>query len=366
MSKTRAQGRVTLAHVAERAGVSVATVSLILSARKGWIDQFRPATIEAVRRAADRLGYRANLFASGLPTQGSHFFALVLTGIEPRSIGTWHHWGFEGALLAGAIEEATRGGVYPILATADADADDEQLQPVYQIIDGGVFGTVVRTPGTLLDRFLRARVKQRQRVVVVFPSRLATWPANAIDVDNKAIGETVGALLDARCRKRWALVHYKSRREAWCLRMAGLKNVAERVGAKLHDVVVPTGLDESELANVLGPRLNHLQPDGLFAVDSVSAAGSVLAAHRFGIRVAEDLDMVGCDCSAWRIGSLPTMTAVDVSWNEVGALALRKLLGMCESGEATFETILMKPRIVPGGSCPLPPDWTAPSAMTSA
>jgi DNA-binding LacI/PurR family transcriptional regulator len=90
-----------------------------------------------------------------------------------------------------------------------------------------------------------------------------------------------------------------------------------------------------------------------------------LAAHRFDIRVATDLDLVGCDCSLWRIGSLPTMTAVDISWNNVGCLALQKLLSMCKSGEATFDTILLKPRVVPGDSCPLPDNWTEPVAAKS-
>lgn len=365
MAKSHNRKRVTLADVAERAGVSVATVSLILSAREGWIDQFRPETIEAVRRAADRLGYRTNLFASGLPTQGSLFFALVLAGIEYRSIGTWHHWGFEGALLAGVIEEATKRGVYSILATADAEADKAQLQPVFQIIEGGVFGSIVRTPSAVLERFLRARAKRGQRVVVVFPGRLDRWPVNAIDVDNRAVGETVGRLLAARNRKRWVLIRYRSRREYWNLRIAGVERVAEEVGASLQHVVVPTGLEESDLANILASRLHRLKPDGLFAIDSVSAAGSALAAHRSGMRVAQDLDLIGCDCSAWRIGSLPTMTAVDVSWNDVGVLALRQLMSMCQSGESEFDTILMQPRIVPGDTCPLPENWETPTAIAA-
>ena len=66
--------RVTVAGVAERAGVSTTTVSLILSERQEYLRQFHPDTIKRVRDTARRLGYHGNLFASGLPTKASPFF----------------------------------------------------------------------------------------------------------------------------------------------------------------------------------------------------------------------------------------------------------------------------------------------------
>jgi len=69
---------VTLAKVAENAGVSITTVSVVLSGHEGNLKQFHPDTIAKVRQTAERLGYCANLFASGLPSNAPPFFAMVI------------------------------------------------------------------------------------------------------------------------------------------------------------------------------------------------------------------------------------------------------------------------------------------------
>ena len=99
--------RVTLADVAEKAGVSVTTVSLILSGREGWLSQFHPDTIKRVREYAERLGYRANLFALGLPTRAAVFFALVVHDVDKDTVTAWHHWAFEGAHASTPLSRRT-------------------------------------------------------------------------------------------------------------------------------------------------------------------------------------------------------------------------------------------------------------------
>ena len=87
----------TVASVAERAGVSTTTVSLILSERPEYLRQFHPDTIRRVREAARRLGYHGNLFASGLPTRASPFFALVLREESTEEISSWHQWSWNSS-----------------------------------------------------------------------------------------------------------------------------------------------------------------------------------------------------------------------------------------------------------------------------
>jgi LacI family transcriptional regulator len=346
--------RVTLANVAERVGVSVTTVSLILSGREEWLCQFNPDTVEKVRHTAERLGYRANLFASGLPTKASVFFALVVHEIGGSMAETWHHWAFEGAFMGGVIQRATEREVYPILTTAGPDADEERLKPVQQIIDGGVFGSIVRTPNAALERFLRARHKRGQRVVVVFPPSLGSWPTNAIDVDNVSVGETAGRLLAARGRKRWVFVRYTTMRDTHGLRLKGLTEISRRCGATIQTLRLPMGLTEYTAATFAVPRLKKVGADGVFSVDSVSSVASLLGCVEAGMRPAEDFDLVGCDCSLWRGDPLPAPTSVDVSWKDVGILAMDKLLDLTGSGAHVFETEVLTPRVVAAGTCPVP------------
>lgn len=346
--------RVTLADVAARVGVSVTTVSLILSGREEWLRQFHPETIEKVRRTAERMGYRANLFASGLPTRASLFFALVVHDVEGADTRMWHHWAFEGAFMGGVIQRATEREVYPVLATAGPGVDEERLKPVEHVIDGGVFGSIIRTPNALLEKFLRAAQKRGHRMVIVFPRSLQSWPTNAIDVDNVSIGQTAGRLLTVRGRRRWVFVRYRRTTDIHRLRLKGLMEAARQCGASVQAVQLPLNVTEYEAADFASPRLKKARADGIFAVDSVSSVASLVGCVRAGLKPAEDLDVVGCDCSLWRSEPLPAITSVDVSWKDVGVLAMDKLLEVTGGGTHAFETVLLTPRVVPLGSCPVP------------
>jgi len=225
------------------------------------------------------------------------------------------------------------------------------------VIDGGVFGTIIRTPNALLEKFLRVRHKRGQRMVVVFPRSLASWPTNAIDVDNISLGETAGRLLAGRGRKRWVFVRYKVIRDSHRLRLKGLEEAARQCGADVRTVQLPMDLTEFAAADFAGPRLKKAKADAIFSVDSVSSVASLVGCVKAGMKPAEDFDLVGCDCALWQSDPFPTITSVDVSWKDVGLLAMDKLLELTRSGTAEFETVLLSPRVVPLGTCPVPPGF---------
>lgn len=353
------KARVTLADVADRVGVSVSTASLILSGREVWLRQFHADTVRKVRAAAERLGYRANLFATGLPSKAWTFFALILRDLREEELGTWHHWAFEGSFLGGAIRGANENGVHPVVTTTHRGADTNALDEVGRIIDGGVFGAIVRTPHPPLEQLLRARVRKGFPVVVVFPTRPRAWPRNAIDVDNVEMGERVARLLAARGRRRCVFVRYASAVQPHRDRGAGFARFAKKAGIVVHTLRMPLGTDEHQIAQIAAPQLRRLKADGVFGVDSVSSVGSLIACVKLGLRPAEDVDIVGCDASFWRAAEMPSLSCADVSWRAVGALAVAKLLEAARGRSNEFPTILLKPRLVAGGTCPIPPEFNA-------
>ncbi len=346
--------RVTLATVAEHASVSVTTVSVILSGRQELLKLYHPDTIEKVRQTAKRLGYRANLFATGLPVNRSPFFALVLQDLRKQPLGALHLWAHEGPLLAGVISAATERRLYPVAASILPDADEAAVHDISRIIDGGVCGAIVRTPNSLFERFLRSRLEEHRPLVVVFPRRLAAWPTNAIDVDNAAVGATAGHMMAERGRRRWVLVRYAKMSDGEQLRCRYFDRVARTIGATLETICLPMNIDEFTARDLLTSRLERLRPDGVYAAESTSSVGSLLACTEAGLRPAEDVDLIGCDCSTWQSANLPSITCVDISWEQVGMAAVLELAKMNETGTSRFDTVLLKPRIVAGGTCPVP------------
>lgn len=350
--------RVTLAHVAARAGVSTTTVSLILSGREEYIRQFHPTTINKVRMHASRLGYRTNLFASGLQTKASMFFAVVLRDIGNFETSTWYHWAFEGDLLAGVLQAAAERGVYPIVAHARAHGGEASMRPLESIIAGGVFGAIVRTPMPPLDRYLRQRLRNGQPVVAVFPPRVSQWPTNAIEVDNMAMGQMAGQMLARQGRRKWALIWFGRRTiECHLRRSAGFREAAEQAGARVEMLVLPQGIDHLNASRFLAPKIKRLKVDGLFAVDAVASVGTFHACLQLGWKEGVEYNLVGCDCGMWQSANLPGITSLGVSWREIGAAALDKLCEVAGKGECRFDTVWIPPRVTPAATCPVPPEF---------
>ncbi|HOA73922.1 MAG TPA: LacI family DNA-binding transcriptional regulator [Phycisphaerae bacterium] len=346
--------RITIKTVAEHAGVSPATVSLVLSERPGWVEQFHPDTVKKVRAAAEKLGYRRNIFASAMPAGSTAFFALVLREMTPAGAESWQHWGFEGALLEGVNAGAEQHGVHPIVVTAPADPSDADVTKIANVIEGGVFGSIVRTPGAVLEDLLWARLQLGHPIVVVFPTEMTAWPSNIIDVDNVAVGQIAGKLLAARKRRQWMLVRFQQMSEAHKLRVDGFTQAARQAGVRPATLRLPMGIDEHEAAVLIARQLERVSVDGIFAVDSVASVGSILGGMRAGLTPGDDYDVIGCDASLWRTPGLPRITSIDISWREVGMLAIEKLFKAAQTREPSFKNVLLKPRIVEGDSCLVP------------
>jgi LacI family transcriptional regulator len=345
--------RVTLANVAERAGVSTTTVSLILSNREEYIKQFAPETVEKVRKSAKSLGYRANLFASGLPTRASPFFAVVIRDIGRADPSSWHAWAFEGDLLAGVVEMGMETGLYPIVATVDQKTLDAGIQATEKLITGGVFGAIVRSPGAPLEKFLIAQIKKGERILVVFPDQLTKWPQNSIAVDNVMIGEMAAQLLAKQQCRRWGIVRYKypQLRESHKLRIEGFTRVAKRLNVPVEIIRLPREPEEFSAADLAALRKAEL--DGLFGLDSVLSVDALLAAGEIGQSPLKDFMLVGVNCSRWQSRPHPRITSVDVSWREVGRTAVKTLSDMAEAHVNTCDAILLRPHVVPGETCPV-------------
>ena len=344
--------RPTIQAIATKVGVSRATVSLILANRKDIVSRFKPETVTRVREVAEEMGYHANLMAISLRSPHPSFFGLILRGSGGADAISWHHQAFEGQFLAGALEASRSLELYPVLATQDSPHPEEALKRVRGVLDGGVFGAVLRTPLPVLDEPMRRQVELGLPVVIVFPEHPTTCPANAIDVDNAAAGRLAAKLLHDAGRKRWVIVREELLWEAIRLREEGILAVAEEVGARVEILAVPSGVGEKETMAWLTPKLKDLKPDGVYAASSVTSVGALLACQAAGLRVPDDTCLVGCDASLWRAPGCPGITSIDASWYAAGELAVRKMAELCEKEESAFDNILLPPTIRKDDSCP--------------
>jgi DNA-binding LacI/PurR family transcriptional regulator len=344
--------RVTLAAVAEDAGVALSTASIILSRNTNYLGNFSAATIERVRLSAQRLGYAPSLIASGLPSKGSSLFFLVaLHDLHRATDGDRFLWGFDADLLGGITESSQEARVYPIITLTrphTAELDGESFD---RVIRGGVFGAIVRSPSPLLEKQIVKYLGESRPIVVVFPSVLSQWPSNVVDVDNVAMGRRAGELLGANKRKRWMIVLDETS-DAHTLRLRGMRAAARFARASLETVNCSSRLNPRETSSLVSAALAKHRPDGVFALTSRSAEAALDALNTARVAVGEDVLLIGCDCSVWNRPLMPKITSLEASWREIGHQALLTLLKMRDTGKSRHPRVILPPILVPGDTCP--------------
>lgn len=345
----KSSARVTLSAVARDAGVSISTASLILSEHPEYLHNFHPDTVVKVRASATRLGYRANLFASGLPSRGSSFFALVLSGAAGDESSRAAHWRTEGQLLEGVVSTAIGAGVYPVLATAPREKGDGSQAPIERIVAGGVFGSILRSCSNGLRRVAREQLAAKQPVVITLPDDPVDWPSNVIHHDPRATGRRAGELFGIRRRRSWLVVGCTgSQQHDQCLE--GAETAARTQSAKVQALRVTPGSTE-EVLRQLAPKLKRTKFDAVL-IQSPSLAEAVVAAlEGMGQRPGEDVCVVSCGCDSRGTERSRRLTSIETPWYDAGVTAMRTLLQLRDAGEYRFDSIRIEPRVVVGDTC---------------
>jgi DNA-binding LacI/PurR family transcriptional regulator len=309
--------------------------------------------------------------AVSLRSRHPSFFGLVLRGTGQAGAISWHHQAFEGQFLAGALDACLTQQLYPVLATQDSPDPEDAMRRVRGVLDGGVFGAVLRTPPAALEEPMRRQIDQGLPVVIVFPEHPTAAVSNTIDVDNFEVGRRAAELLHEAGRRKWVIVREEQPWDAIELRERGLRSFAQEVGASVQPLFIPSTLGEVNAIEWLIPKVKELQPNGVYAASSVTGVAALLACQVAGLRVPEDTCVVGCDASLWRAPGCPSITSIDVSWYAAGELAVHKMAELGSRGESSFENVLLAPTVRRGDTCPggdedpaqvipsyqLPPTW---------
>jgi len=328
---------VTMSDVAREAGVSMMTVSNVLTGRK----RVGEPTRDRVLAAVESLGYEVNLTARHLRAGRTDTVALI--------VPSFHDYFGEVADRIAPLIEA--GGRHLVLERTSADARSEMESlsvPRLQMYDG-VFLSVAG-----LHRDEIARVPSSAPIVLLgereMPARF-----DHVRLDNTEGGRLATAhLLEGGARRVLALgastessVGMESdRRAGWAEahREAGLVPDESLV------VPLPDFTPEAAHATV-GRVLDDGVPfDGIFAVNDTVAFGALAALAEHGVRVPDDVQLAGFDNLDLSRFVPPGITSVDPRYDVVAATAVRLLEQRMAGSDAPREHVTTPVRLVARGS----------------
>ncbi|MFA1541149.1 LacI family DNA-binding transcriptional regulator [Actinomadura monticuli] len=313
--------RPTSKDVAQEAGVSQSTVSLVLGGK--WTGRVSPATARSVRDAAERLGYRPNQAARNLRLGTTRTVLLMVPTLTAP---------FFGPVYTGAARVAARHGFGVVVSTWPDDAEGPAESPFGsdEAIDGVLASSIA---ADALGRF-------RETPAVMLDS----GPGGGVPTVDFGVADGMRAIaghLGALGHRRFG--HVAAGVDQWTFR-ARAEALAGTVAA-LPGGVLSRDTCAIDVTSAKDAALRLLTAPGpptvLVCDDDLIAAGAYKAARALGLDVPGDLSITGFDDVLLATALEPELTTVRLPAEELGAQGMTALLDLL-AGERP------EPRVLPG------------------
>ena len=305
---------VRMKEVASRAGVSVKTVSNVVN---GYV-HVSPETRERVQQAIDEMGYSPNLSARSLRSGRTGIIAVALPRLDEP---------YFAELAAAVIGVAAARGCTVLVDQTDGLLAREEsalagIRP--NLIDGLIFSPLALGPDLLRGPVVATPL-------VLLGERVSGSSFDHVAIDNVAAARlATGHLLDLG-RRRPAAIGLMSSEVAQTarLRFAGFRAATDAAGLcvpveRLQEV---DAYRRDEGARAMDRLLDLPEPpDAVYCFNDLLALGALHALHRRGVRVPEDIAVIGTDDIVESSYSTPTLSTVAQDTAEIAALAVDVLL----------------------------------------
>ncbi|MFC7309692.1 LacI family DNA-binding transcriptional regulator [Streptomyces monticola] len=327
--------RVSLKDVAERAGVSIKTVSNVVNNYQ----HVTPTMRARVQQAIDELGYRPNLTARHLRKGRTGIIALAVP-----ELGNPYF-----AELAGAVIDAAARHDYTVLLD-HTRGEREQEVLVSQGFRARVIDGLILSPLELEASDLSGR--EDDVPLVLLGERQYDLPYDHIAIDNVAAAHAAVRHLIGRGRSRIAYLGARtdSANRPAHLRLQGWREALTAAGLPAPDELVgPTGgWDRGDGAEAMARMLDSgVRPDAVFAYNDLVAIGAMRVLHERGLRVPWDVAVVGFDdIKEGQFGAV-TLTTISPDKEAIARLAVQSLLrSLGGSGEPVGRELTAEFRLV--------------------
>ena len=315
----------TLKNVAEAAGVSPATASIVLNGRaEGRVSA---AVADRVLATAKELNYRPNLTARSLRTQESKTIGLISDQIATTP--------FAGQMLAGAQDVAWRNGWLLLLVNTDDDKkfeDSATKALIQRNVDGFIYASMYHREVTI------PKAISDQQVVLLDCFEKFGNHDSVIPAEYKGARAAIEYLVSQGHRK---IAHITDGGNLYASpeRMRAFKDVLteNKIEVKDEFVLKVKGSDTQEGYAACKQLLTlKTRPTAIFAYNDRMAFGAYEAIQEAGLIVGKDISVVGFDNQPHFADSLkPGLTTVQLPHYAMGAWAAQRLLDQLQNSEST-------------------------------
>ncbi|MCP2164168.1 LacI family DNA-binding transcriptional regulator [Goodfellowiella coeruleoviolacea] len=324
----------TLEEVARVAGVSRSTVSRVINDLPHVSRKAR----ESVARAIQTLGYVPNQAARSLATKRTNSVALVFSEHGTRVFGDPFFAGVLRGIYAGMAGSQRQ----LVLLMSQEPGDDSQLEQY--LLNGHVDGVLVvslhgRDP-------LPRRLTEAGVPVVLVGRPLAGGNVPYVDSDNFHGGWEAARHLVATGRRRIATIAGPKDMAAGIDRLVGWRRGMSEAGLPADAVVHSDFTVEGGSAAMTELLTRYPDVDAVFAAADIIAVGAMQALTAHGRRIPDDVAVVGHDDSIFASSTVPPLTTVRQSVEELGRTTTWRLLAQLAGEEDLPPSVLLPTELI--------------------
>ncbi|GGR59056.1 LacI family transcriptional regulator [Deinococcus seoulensis] len=326
---------VTLSEIAARCGVSAMTVSNVLNNR-GKVSQ---ATREQVLTVARQMGYVPNVLARGLKSGRTQVLGLVLPALDPVSVE-----------IAQGVQAALSEARYDMLlytTSADAGRERERVTALSQGLSDGLLIAMPRAAAADVQIFERSRVP-----VVLINYNGPDTRLPTVLADNFVPARQATEYLLGLGHRRIGFITGDAGSGQSHERLRGYRAALEHAGLAVDEHLVRTGDFTQVRGFAAAAELLALpeRPTAIFAANDFSAVGAMEAARHLGLRIPEDVSVVGFDDIPLASQVFPPLTTVRHPFRALGEGAAQLLLSILDGKAVPAGPVNLASELVVRGS----------------
>lgn len=317
----------TIDDVAARANVARTTVSRVLNNGPNVREEVR----ERVREAIEELGYRVNAQARHLASGTGRQIVLVHATDAEAEPNSYYHSGLE----LGAMRACAERGFTLVTHTAvpARPADRERIIELARI---GSYDGLILTPPYSDDVALVEAIKALDcPLVCVSAGPAARAHASWVSIDDRAAGRAMGEFLLELGHRRFAYIDGIEGHVSAGLRLDGFVEALGQAGIGRDAIEIVRGNFTFRSGVELSAQLlgQADRPTALVCANDDMAAGSLLTAHKIGLRIPADISITGFDDTPVSEIVWPPLTTVHQPIRQLGAKAVERLVELVGNGD---------------------------------
>ncbi len=305
--------QVTIKDIAQKLGISVSTVSRALKDHP----DISLKTRQAVQELAKLLGYKPNLIALKLKNSQTNTIGVIIPEIQ--------HYFF--STILNGIEEVAYKNNYNVMVFQSNESYMREVLNTQTLLANRVDGVLASFSKNTHDFSHFQQLIENEIPLVFFDREHEDLPTDSVIVDDySGAMNAVAHLIDRGC-KRIAFYSAPQHLMIGKKRLEGYKAALKKNNIPFDpDLVYSCDTFEESVKISRSVLKKHNRPDGVFAVNDLTAIGVLKIAKQLGLKVPEDIKIVGFENSRTSRICEPELTTVDQFGFDLGKKATELLL----------------------------------------